>query len=77
MHALSLGHPVMGDSLYGTEYGKANSDRLLLHARKLCFPHVSTPRPTRVTFGFCALLYSMSNNALIMLEHLCIIYNLR
>ena len=41
MHALSLGHPVMGDSLYGTEEGKALSDRLLLHSRRLSFPHVS------------------------------------
>lgn len=40
MHALSLGHPVMGDSLYGTEEGKAKSDRLLLHARVLSFNHV-------------------------------------
>ena len=40
MHALHLGHPVMGDSLYGTEEGKAKSDRLLLHARKISFPHV-------------------------------------
>lgn len=40
MHAVHLGHPVMGDSLYGTEEGKAKSDRLLLHARKISFPHV-------------------------------------
>lgn len=42
MHALSLGHPVMGDSLYGTEGGKALSDRLLLHSRRLSFPHPRT-----------------------------------
>lgn len=30
----------MGDSLYGTEEGKAKSDRLLLHARVLSFNHV-------------------------------------
>lgn len=40
MHALHLGHPVLGDSLYGTEEGKRKSDRLLLHARKISFPHV-------------------------------------
>ena len=40
MHAVHLGHPVMGDSLYGTEEGKVKSDRLLLHARKISFPHV-------------------------------------
>ena len=40
MHALHLGHPVMGDSLYGTEKGKGKSDRLLLHARRISFPHV-------------------------------------
>lgn len=43
MTALSLGHPVMGDSLYGTEEGKSKSDRLLLHARRISFPHVSMP----------------------------------
>lgn len=43
MHALTLGHPVLGDSLYGTEGGKTKSDRLLLHARRLSFPHVSVP----------------------------------
>eukprot|EP00903_Cladosiphon_okamuranus_P011065 g10446.t1 len=42
MHALHLGHPVVGDSLYGTEEGKGKSDRLLLHARKLSFPHPRT-----------------------------------
>lgn len=41
MHAVSLGHPIMGDSLYGTKEGKAKSDRLLLHASRLCFEHVS------------------------------------
>lgn len=41
MHAVSLGHPILGDSLYGTEEGKAKSDRLLLHASRLCFKHVS------------------------------------
>ncbi|CAM9361679.1 unnamed protein product [Pylaiella littoralis] len=42
MHALHLGHPVMGDSLYGTEEGKTKSDRLLLHARQILFPHPRT-----------------------------------
>lgn len=31
----------MGDSLYGTEEGKAKSERLLLHATRLRFKHVS------------------------------------
>ncbi|CAN0052807.1 unnamed protein product [Ectocarpus sp. 8 AP-2014] len=42
MHAVHLGHPVMGDSLYGTPEGKAKSDRLLLHARRISFPHPRT-----------------------------------
>lgn len=41
MHAVSLGHPIVGDTLYGTKEGNAKSDRLLLHAKKLCFKHVS------------------------------------
>ncbi|CAM9238627.1 unnamed protein product, partial [Hapterophycus canaliculatus] len=39
MHAVHLGHPVMGDSLYGTAEGKVETDRLMLHARKISFPH--------------------------------------
>lgn len=34
VHCLALGHPIVGDSLYGTA-----ATRLLLHASHLAFPH--------------------------------------
>lgn len=38
VHMASIGHPILGDALYGGEaYGKA--DRLLLHANLLVFAH--------------------------------------
>jgi len=38
VHMATLGHPILGDDLYGGEaYGKA--DRLLLHAMDLAFEH--------------------------------------
>jgi len=38
VHMATLGHPILGDDLYGGEaYGKAN--RLLLHAMDLAFAH--------------------------------------
>lgn len=36
VHMLSLGHPILGDPLYGDV---ARSPRLLLHAARLAFPH--------------------------------------
>lgn len=37
VHCLALGHPIVGDSLYGTA-----AERLLLHASHLAFPHPSS-----------------------------------
>ena len=42
VHMLSLGHPILGDSLYGTEQCLAKSPRMLLHALELGFHHPST-----------------------------------
>ncbi|CAM9210596.1 unnamed protein product [Choristocarpus tenellus] len=42
MHALALGHPILGDTLYGTREGQAMSSRLMLHARSLSFAHPQT-----------------------------------
>ena len=44
-HLASLGHPVWGDSLYGS---RVESDRVLLHASVLGFDHPVTGRRTRV-----------------------------
>ena len=42
VHMLSLGHPILGDSLYGTEQCLAKSPRMLLHAIELGFHHPIT-----------------------------------
>jgi tRNA pseudouridine32 synthase/23S rRNA pseudouridine746 synthase len=39
VHMQALGHPILGDSLYADSATKAKSDRLLLHAEYLSFPH--------------------------------------
>lgn len=48
-HLASLGHPVLGDALYGTLASRATAaPRLMLHARALEFTHPRTGRRTRV-----------------------------
>jgi tRNA pseudouridine32 synthase/23S rRNA pseudouridine746 synthase len=39
VHMQALGHPILGDSLYADSATMAKSDRLLLHAEYLSFPH--------------------------------------
>lgn len=38
VHMAAIGHPVLGDELYGSNVGN-DTDRLLLHARELIFIH--------------------------------------
>lgn len=46
VHMASLGHPILGDDLYGGEaHGKAG--RLLLHAMDLAFIHPATGEPVQ------------------------------
>jgi tRNA pseudouridine32 synthase/23S rRNA pseudouridine746 synthase len=42
VHLLSIGHPMLGDSLYAPPDIKALSPRLLLHAQELAFAHPFT-----------------------------------
>ena len=42
VHMQSLGHPILGDTLYATEEALAKADRLLLHAELLSFAHPET-----------------------------------
>ncbi|MEY4732718.1 MAG: Ribosomal large subunit pseudouridine synthase [Pseudomonadota bacterium] len=42
VHMQSIGHPMLGDSLYAPPEIKALSPRLLLHAQELAFPHPFT-----------------------------------
>jgi tRNA pseudouridine32 synthase / 23S rRNA pseudouridine746 synthase len=39
VHALSIGHPILGDMLYGDTASRAAADRLQLHARTLTLFH--------------------------------------
>lgn len=39
VHMQALGHPIVGDRFYAGEAAKARSERLLLHAEQLAFPH--------------------------------------
>jgi tRNA pseudouridine32 synthase/23S rRNA pseudouridine746 synthase len=42
VHMQSIGHPMLGDSLYATPEVRAMSPRLMLHAQELGFPHPFT-----------------------------------
>lgn len=39
LHLFALGHPILGDNLYGNFYTKRMAPRLLLHATSLSFIH--------------------------------------
>ncbi|GGF85023.1 bifunctional tRNA pseudouridine(32) synthase/23S rRNA pseudouridine(746) synthase RluA [Alteromonas lipolytica] len=39
VHMLALGHPILGDRLYGSPTVIASAPRLQLHAQSLCFTH--------------------------------------
>jgi tRNA pseudouridine32 synthase/23S rRNA pseudouridine746 synthase len=42
VHLLSIGHPILGDALYGNAHVQARAPRLLLHASELSFVHPAT-----------------------------------
>jgi tRNA pseudouridine32 synthase/23S rRNA pseudouridine746 synthase len=42
VHLLSIGHPILGDALYGDAVQQARAPRLLLHASELGFVHPVT-----------------------------------
>jgi tRNA pseudouridine32 synthase/23S rRNA pseudouridine746 synthase len=52
VHMRSLGHPILGDTLYAHGDARAKADRLLLHAEWLAFPHPVTGR--RLAFSCAA-----------------------
>ena len=47
VHLLSIGHPILGDALYGDEEIQARAPRLLLHASELGFVHPATQQTLR------------------------------
>lgn len=42
IHCNALGHPILGDNLYGTEYSQSATPELCLHAQSLTFSHPTT-----------------------------------
>lgn len=51
LHMYSIGHPILGDELYGTPETLAASPRLLLHAEYLSFVHPSTGATVEFSSG--------------------------
>ncbi len=45
VHLMSLGHAILGDSLYACPAARAKAARLLLHADALAFAHPESGRP--------------------------------
>jgi tRNA pseudouridine32 synthase/23S rRNA pseudouridine746 synthase len=45
LHMLCMGHPIVGDPIYGG--GRAEAPRLMLHAEMLAFRHPADGRPVR------------------------------
>ena len=49
VHLQAIGHPIVGDALYGTDQPPAQSGRLLLHASALALAHPVTGAPLQFT----------------------------
>lgn len=49
VHMDAVGHPILGDDLYGTESSRGKADRLMLHACQIELPHPDTGTIIRVT----------------------------
>jgi tRNA pseudouridine32 synthase / 23S rRNA pseudouridine746 synthase len=63
VHLLSIGHPILGDALYGSAEVQARAPRLLLHASELGFVHPATQQMIRFQSqpDFAPLLLSFSS----------------
>lgn len=49
VHMSALGHPILGDSIYGINESMKASDRLLLHAQAVTFRHPATDLEINIT----------------------------
>ena len=47
VHLLAIGHPIIGDALYGSTELTAANTRLMLHAEVLAFAHPESAQPLR------------------------------
>jgi 23S rRNA pseudouridine1911/1915/1917 synthase len=48
VHLESVGHPVVGDRVYGRRPDTLGLDRQFLHSARLAFPHPQTGEPVEV-----------------------------
>lgn len=48
VHMDSLGHPILGDDLYGTPLSQGKASRLMLHACRLMLIHPATGKPLNI-----------------------------
>jgi tRNA pseudouridine32 synthase/23S rRNA pseudouridine746 synthase len=48
IHCDALGHPILGDNLYGSKESQTATEQLCLHAQSLTFTHPNTNE--RLTF---------------------------
>lgn len=48
VHMEALGHPILGDDLYGTEQSRAKAARLMLHACYLALAHPATGKALEI-----------------------------
>ncbi len=55
VHLQAIGHPIVGDALYGSAENERNSERLLLHADALVLPNRDGGEPLRLR---CPALFS-------------------
>lgn len=49
VHLASIGHPILGDMLYGDADAQQRADRLMLHATELALVHPGSGQPVRFT----------------------------
>jgi 23S rRNA pseudouridine1911/1915/1917 synthase len=49
VHMASIGHPIVGDSVYGRKKPELGQDSQVLHAGVLCFRHPRDQRPVIVS----------------------------
>ena len=48
VHMASIGHPILGDTVYGRKKPELGQDSQVLHAGALCFKHPRDERPVLV-----------------------------
>jgi tRNA pseudouridine32 synthase/23S rRNA pseudouridine746 synthase len=56
VHLSSIGHPVLGDTLYGTKEIVDMSNRLCLHASSISFQHPHTLQYMTIKSDDCSFL---------------------